>query len=345
MIKTLTLENFQSHKKSELNFDKGLNIIVGQSDSGKTAIIRALRWLVWGRPLGNAFCSTWAEQTSVTVNVDNIDITRNEGKEKSYVISTIKEPFRAFGTSVPEEVLNILNLSEINLQSQLDQPFLLSSSAGDVAQHFNKIARLDKIDTGLQNVQRWIKEIQKEIDFKTTQKETTKTELDKFSYLEKMEIDIEVLEEMEKALDKKQKQVWELQRLIDKIEKIEIAIEKESKLLPLEPLINSILTKIDTKQICIEKQSKLSRLIKSINKIEVEIEEKQQLLKIEGLITQILTQYESKGKLLKERDRLKLLCSNLISTGKLLDNAKSTLEVLQNDFEKNFPEVCPLCGK
>jgi DNA repair exonuclease SbcCD ATPase subunit len=345
MIQSLIIENFQSHKNSTLEFDKGVNIIVGQSDSGKTAIIRALRWLIWGRPLGNAFCTTGTNQTSVTVNVDGIDITRNEGKEKSYVISTIKEPFRAFGTTVPEEVLNILNLSEINLQSQLDQPFLLSNSPGDVAQHFNKIARLDKIDTGLQNVQRWIKEISKEIDFKTTQKETSQIELEKFNYLEKFEIDIEVLEEQEKALDKKQKQVWELQRLIAKVEKINESIITESKLLPLEPLLNSIFEKIESKQVLVDQQNKLNKLIRSINQIDVKIEENNHLLKIEILLSQILTQYESKGKLSVEKDKLKNLCQKLILTGKALVEAEKNYEALHKEFEKNFPSICPLCGK
>jgi len=55
MIKYLQIQNFQSHKDSLLEFDPGVNVIVGSSDSGKTAVIRALRWLVWNRPSGDAF--------------------------------------------------------------------------------------------------------------------------------------------------------------------------------------------------------------------------------------------------------------------------------------------------
>lgn len=43
----LTIENFQSLKdKNEFNFNPGVNIIVGASNSGKTAIMRALRGLI-----------------------------------------------------------------------------------------------------------------------------------------------------------------------------------------------------------------------------------------------------------------------------------------------------------
>ena len=37
-IEKVILENFQSHKYTVLDFTKGLNSIVGPTDSGKTAI-------------------------------------------------------------------------------------------------------------------------------------------------------------------------------------------------------------------------------------------------------------------------------------------------------------------
>ena len=46
MIKSLHIQNFQSHKKTTLKFHKGINVVIGQSDSGKSAIIRALNWTI-----------------------------------------------------------------------------------------------------------------------------------------------------------------------------------------------------------------------------------------------------------------------------------------------------------
>ena len=42
----VTIENFQSISKGELEFTQGINIIVGQSNSGKSAILRALKGAV-----------------------------------------------------------------------------------------------------------------------------------------------------------------------------------------------------------------------------------------------------------------------------------------------------------
>lgn len=44
-IKKLVVDNFQSHEHTEVEFGPGLNVIVGPSDHGKSALVRALRWL------------------------------------------------------------------------------------------------------------------------------------------------------------------------------------------------------------------------------------------------------------------------------------------------------------
>ncbi len=44
-IKSLELINFQSHKQTLLDFSDGLNVIIGESDNGKTSIMRAFRFI------------------------------------------------------------------------------------------------------------------------------------------------------------------------------------------------------------------------------------------------------------------------------------------------------------
>jgi DNA repair exonuclease SbcCD ATPase subunit len=44
-IKSLTLENFQSHKHLYVEFSEALTIITGTNNSGKTAIFRALDYV------------------------------------------------------------------------------------------------------------------------------------------------------------------------------------------------------------------------------------------------------------------------------------------------------------
>ena len=65
MIKSLKIENFQSHKDSYLEFSNGINIISGKSNNGKTAILRALNWVITNRPQGIAFKSTFSDKKEI----------------------------------------------------------------------------------------------------------------------------------------------------------------------------------------------------------------------------------------------------------------------------------------
>jgi len=58
MIKGMVLENYESHKRSEVVFDPGFNVIVGPSDSGKSALLRALYWVLEGKVAGDGFRSS-----------------------------------------------------------------------------------------------------------------------------------------------------------------------------------------------------------------------------------------------------------------------------------------------
>ena len=66
-IEKVILENFQSHKFTSVEFDRGLNIIVGASDSGKTAILRAIKWALYNDPAGDYFIREGATEASVSI--------------------------------------------------------------------------------------------------------------------------------------------------------------------------------------------------------------------------------------------------------------------------------------
>src|SRR4030042_795222 len=193
MIHSLHLTNFQSHKDTHLEFHPGVNVIVGTSDSGKSAVIRALRWLVWNRPVGDEFRSSWGGDTSVDVELNSGQVTRIRTKVFNGYRLGADEVFEATKTDVPQEVQQTLNLGDINLQQQLDSPFLLSQSPGAVAEHFNHVAHLDQIDTGLRNVQGWIRQLEQDAKSNEQRIKGLEEELKGFEHLEKFEAEVEVL--------------------------------------------------------------------------------------------------------------------------------------------------------
>jgi len=264
MIKSLKLQNFQSHKKTKLELSEGVNVIVGATDSGKSAIIRALRWLVWNRPTGEGFRSTWGGKTLVEITSDNTQISRSKDVSTNmYILDT--SVYEAFGTDVPKEIADTLNINEINLQQQLDSPFLLSSSPGEVAQHFNRIAHLDQIDEGNRNVQKWIREINSAITHNEEQLEGLEVDLKKYEHLNKLETDIEVLEEMQRQMITKVTSKNKLQGIIHDLQEINSAIDQLELITEAEEEVDRILELVEQKK---EKNSQLTQLQQLIDNID-----------------------------------------------------------------------------
>ena len=155
MITKIEIKNFQSHKNTVLEFDKGVNVICGESDNGKSAVIRAIRWVVENQPQGTEkINSNWNEDfkepLSVKLYTEKGYVERIRDKKRNgYNICKNGEEeivFDAIGKGVPKEVTDFLNVSDVNFQFQLDPPYLLTKSAGEASKYLNEIVHLDSID-------------------------------------------------------------------------------------------------------------------------------------------------------------------------------------------------------
>lgn len=150
MIESILIDNFQCHTSFVLDFDSKVNCIVGSSDQGKSAILRALRWNLCNSIRGDDFITHGFDSCRVVVRIDDKKITRKIGKGgNSYQIDK-EEPYKAFGSTVPESIANLLNLDEsLNFQGQLDPPFWFWLSPGEVSRQLNRIVDLERIDNVL----------------------------------------------------------------------------------------------------------------------------------------------------------------------------------------------------
>lgn len=145
MLKAITIRDFQAHRKLTVPLSDTVTTIVGPSDVGKSAIIRALRWVAFNRPVGTAFIRDGADRAEVTVECDGHEIVRGKGKGGNhYIIDGLA--LGALGNDVPTRVQEILSLSEENFQAQHDAPFWFSETAGEVSRRLNAIVQLDIMD-------------------------------------------------------------------------------------------------------------------------------------------------------------------------------------------------------
>jgi exonuclease SbcC len=347
MIKSLSLQNFQSHADSTLEFDPGVNVIVGSSDSGKTAILRALKWLIWNRPSGDSFRSTWGGETKVEIitggEQDEAIITRTKDKDNLYLLGD--ERFEAFGSDVPEEIKKTLNLSEINLQQQLDSPFLLTESPGGVAKHFNQVANLDQIDQGLKFVQSKIQKLGNEISVKEDDIKALAEQAESYSYLDKMEEDIETVEFLQEHMIATVNQKKKIDEVVDKLEDIDAQLPEIATILVLEKPVDAILS--DMKMVgSIQNELKnLDYHLKLMADLEIEISTFKDFLAIDDGVTSILSLYAEKTKIIASIDELDSLVSKLHSISNTIDTVKEDLKVKEDSYKENMPDTCPLCNQ
>jgi len=281
MLESLTIRKFQSHSNTILKFHEGVNVIVGETDIGKSAIVRALRWVIDNRPSGDEFISTGKKNCSVKLKVDGERIRRSKGKENLYRIN--KREFKAFGQSVPEEVSSLLNISNVNLQSQLDTPFLLSESSAEVARYFNKIVKLDMIDNSLKNISQRIREDRLGLAGKKSKKSTLLESIGEYDWLVDAGDKIRKLSIAEKNISKTSKQVYDISQLIDDIEDLEEKKQELRKFSGAKKDINDLMElskEIDEEEKSYDSLLEIMRIIEDIEyNIKAMAKEKQELRK------------------------------------------------------------------
>ena len=175
MLTKLQIRNFRNHKRLDVPLSC-ITTIRGSSGAGKSALIGAFKWLATNQPSGNKFINWDAKQTAVRLQVDGCDIRRKRTPtENKYQLDS--KTFKAFGSSVPTPITNILNINHLNFQRQHLGPFWFRETAGEVSRQLNAIVNLDLIDSTLANLgkrqrqtQFQTKDIQRRIDAATQQK-------------------------------------------------------------------------------------------------------------------------------------------------------------------------------
>ena len=146
MLQSLTIQNFQSHAATALLFDPRLTVLVGASNHGKTAVLRAIGWVLRNRPLGTSFIRHGENIAMVTLRTDAGEIVRRKARKGVNEYHVAGEVLTALGSDVPEQVTALLNLGPINLADQLDRHFLLLDPPGQIARQLNEAVHLDRAE-------------------------------------------------------------------------------------------------------------------------------------------------------------------------------------------------------
>lgn len=339
-IRSVDLEEFQSHKSTHLELSDGLNIIYGSSDNGKSSIIRGIRWAVLNRPNGDDFRRHETKKTSVTLELDNFIVERRRTDSKNeYEVD--KKIYKALRTTVPEDISRILNLSEANIQSQYEIYFLVDKSPGQRSKVLNEVAGLQIMDKVLKKTNSESRSINS--DIKATNKQLVEVQnkildldwVEKahifFIKLEKLQTELEHLEEKKEyiisILEQLEKREKEKSKFLSDacIQDIYSLFEKDAAMEEYLNQYNFVMSIID-KIKKIESHLEFSTVIDltELEKTNINIDSKQKQYKLILDITEEINFRKEQHKQLK---------SELVETEKEIE------------LELKRLGLCPTCGR
>ena len=273
MIKQARFQNILSHKDSTLNFHKGVNVLVGESRHGKSALLYGLNLVATNKPGGTDHISYWKGTMNTSITTDEghvVERIRNISKKiNKYVLNG--DDFKAIGTNVPQEVQDVLKMDSINIMKQFDKSFLLHDTPGAVASHFNKIAGLDVIDRVTSNIKSEITSLKQQQKTKEKLIKENEESLIKYADLSEMDLDITAIEIKEKMLSTKSKQLKQMKQTLLELEENEKVIYTNNVLLNLKEKVDLVFSLEKKKLATNQKRNLKIDLVDQIEFAEYEI--------------------------------------------------------------------------
>lgn len=247
-FKKLIIDNFQTHRHTEIDFADGITVFVGKTDCGKTSIFRSIKLLLKNKPRGTGFICVFApkdkkNKPTTTVSLtfeDDTEIKRIRSENINKYILTkedgTEEHFDNFGVNIPPEILEAIGPNsvkidtdtfyDINISEQLAPPFLLLDTPSTKTKVIDKVAKIDILNKAIKN--NHLKMVNSKSSEKDIEDNITCLEnrLKEFEDLEKQKEDLQTLKEKVKQLEDLQNKLFELKQKKELLDSISVSIQK-----------------------------------------------------------------------------------------------------------------------
>ena len=345
MVTKLSIENFQSHENSVLDFHPGVNIIIGKSDSGKSAVLRALRWAIKNEPGGEAYRSHWGGDTLVQLQTSESDIISRKKTNATNSYSLNEQEFKAFGTKPPEAINDALRIGPTNLQAQFDSPFLLNETPGEVARYFNAVAHIDVIDRCLKTVNSGHASCRTDLKYSKGQHKEKVIELRRFELLEQFEMEVEALESFEKRQKAAILKRNTLKQHIVTLQTLSAEIQAENNVNRADNILQQLVTAGSALAAKEKRKALLVHLLSTENDYSLELQQEQTLLFCSQIIEGLFVVHTQKQKKEKQKSQISALIHTCKVHEAYLDEQEEIQAAAEGLFHTHMPEECPLCGK
>jgi len=351
MFKNIQVRNYQSLKFIDVELG-ALTIVVGASDSGKSAFFRAINTLV-SNQRGSDFITHGEKLCTITAELTQgkIELGRGSGtKDNYYEITDENGPrkFTKLSGTVPEEVSDFLKIhpkDPINFASQFDKPYLLDSKEygpSEVARILGALTNVNILFEGARESSRQKNETNATLKIRVEDFNTTESKLETYDSLEE---DIKKVEEAEILVEDAKRSTEMLNKLVRAVREIEEAeetLESLQDILSVEiPSVSDITSQVSLLQT-------LTTVIESIQKDENLIQSLQQILSND------VADISTIEKQVAELNKLQALINSIAEDEATITSNDITLISLNTEIEEIDNEyhdilvkegMCPTCGQ
>ena len=159
-IKSVTFNNARSWGQATLPLSPHVNVFVGESDSGKSNVVRNLRSLIDNDTFGS-MARDGQSQTGVVVNLETghqsiiVSLVKTvDGKKNQYTVlvgDKQKVRHERVGVSVPDDIAKLLGLAatgdatSLHIGDQFEPRFIVGEKASQVAKTIGEACGIDRI--------------------------------------------------------------------------------------------------------------------------------------------------------------------------------------------------------
>lgn len=348
-IKNLILTNFQQWNKGNIQFTKGLNILVGDTECGKSTLFRAISSILTGK-MPEDYIRKGCKDVEVKINFDNNTYFRRLRNKKDNIADANGIIFERVGKDIPFEYFKSLGNTSINfgnkdlnlcLYNQFDPHFFITLSDYDKSKLIGTICGIDIVDKLVDSINKDIRNDNSKIKFLKEQTDSKKKELEvKNNTLLPLIKKIENLKYIKNTLETNYKILVTLQNLKNK----RVLIDNDINIYQSKQIRNNtILSNFKGLNIkLLEKLLKLKLNLVKYNKEEYElntIQNRNSKLKEIKFPKNLEILINLRKKLLTYKEEINDK-ENLFKTKNILiNNLKQEKQNLLKEFDK-----CPLCG-
>lgn len=281
MFKSIRVQNFQSLRDVSVDLAP-FTVIVGATDSGKSAFFRALSTLISNRR-GAEFITYGEKTCTITAELEQGKLILQRGKttkDNSYEIVTDagSELFSKLSGTVPEEVSKFLRIpakDPINLASQFDKPYLLDTkeySSAEAARILGALTNVNILFEGARESNRRKGEAATKLRTRVADAEEVTERLKGYSGLDRQVEAIKVAEEAAGTAAKLEAAIGSVTEIISQITESAEVISKVNAVADMAIPDISEIEKLDTAK---------NAILSTIAQIEADEAEVQRLTAVE----------------------------------------------------------------